>query len=280
MSSSLRKLEEALAEYYGWAITPSARLKLSAAIAAKAGRLQIAPEEYCDIAANSQSEMLALVEEAAVGDTAFFRESAQFEWLRSVVLPKLGASRPRSEVVRLWSSACSTGEEAYSLAIAWHQSNAQQYANQVEIFATDVRNRALLVASQARYEEASLSAIEAGVRSQYFVPCEGASDAMATDATGSRYTLSPGVRRLVTFRRVNLLEQIFWKSMAGRFDLIVCTNLLFLLHSVAVRRMVGRLAHSLKPDGFLMVAPSEVGFVNHPKLRRAIDAPTFFCRIA
>ncbi len=274
MSSSLKKLEEALAEYYGWATTPASRSRLTAAIACKAGRLRIAHEDYCDIAASSQSEMLALVEEAALGETAFFKESDQFELLRTMILPQLFANRPNAEIVRLWSAACSTGEEPYSLGIVCDQLRTEGGANASEIFATDVRNGALLVASQARYKPEAVDALEPAVRNRYFIKC-----AAGDGSGGERYSLVPDVRRLVSFRRVNLLEQIFWKSTAGRFDLIVCTNLLALLHGVAIRRMVGRLAHSLRPGGYLMVAPTEISIVDHPKLHPSTEAPTFFSRI-
>ena len=275
MSPSLKKLEEGLAEYYGWAITPDARSNLSAAVVCKAGRLGICQDEYCEIAATSQSEMLALVEQAAVGETGFFRESDQFEFLKTVIVPGLDTPSAKCDPVRVWSSACSTGEEPYSLAIAFQQSVSQGKERSVEIFATDVRNGALLVASQARYESPGLSGIESSVRNRYFVPCPNSKD----ERGATQFSLVPEVRRLVTFRRVNLLEQIFWRSLAGRFDLIVCTNLLVLLHSVAIRRMVGRLAHSLKLGGFLMVAPTEAVFVNHPHLRALENAPAFFSRV-
>ena len=275
MSTSLKKLEETLAEYYGWAITPDARSNLSTAVVCKSGRLGIGEDEYCEIAATSQSEMLALVEQAAVGETGFFRESDQFEFLKSVIVPGLDAPRAKGDTVRVWSSACSTGQEPYSLAIAFQESIPQGKQASVEIFATDVRNGALLVASQARYESPGLSNIESAVRTRYFVPSTQSTE----DQAATQFSLVPEVRRLVTFRRVNLVEQIFWRSLAGRFDLIVCTNLLVLLHSVAIRRMVGRLAHSLKPGGFLMVAPTEAAFVNHPHLRALENAPAFFSRV-
>ncbi|MEP7271483.1 MAG: CheR family methyltransferase, partial [Acidobacteriota bacterium] len=275
LTSSLKKLEEALAEYYGWATTPASRAKLNAAMACKAGRVRIAQEDYCDIAAASQSEMLALVEEAAFGETGFFRESDQFDLLRTLILPEIWINRPKSEALRLWSSACSTGEEAYSLGMVCDLLRSEGDARTIEIFATDVRNGALLIASQARYLAQSVDALEPAIRERYFVRSPEESE-----SGDGRYSLVPDVRRLVSFRRVNLLEQIFWKSMAGRFDLIVCANLLAFLHGAAVRRMVGRLAHSLREGGYLMVAPTECGFVDHPKLRPTAEAPTFYSRIA
>lgn len=275
LTSSFKKLEEALAEYYGWAATPSSRSILNSAIDCKAGRLQIAREDYCEIAATSQSEMLALVEEAAVGESSFFREPAQFDRLRTSILPSFGIAEEKPRPLRLWSSACSTGEEAYSLAIICDQLQERDKWKRIEILATDVRNGALLVASQARYDLNAMGQVDPAVLERCFSETR-----KPDDATDRRmYTLVPEIRRLVTFRRVNLREQIFWKAMAGRFDVIVCANLLLFLHPVAIRQMVGRLAHSLRPGGFLMVAPTECTFVVHPKLRQDVESPSFFYRI-
>jgi chemotaxis protein methyltransferase CheR len=275
LSSPLRKLEEALAEYYGWAMTPESRANLTTAIVSKAGRLGIGQDEYCEIAATTQSEMLALVEEAAIGETSFFREPDQFEFLREKIAPCLAASREKTETIRIWSAACSTGEEPYSIGMSLQQSAIHTNGNRVEIFATDVRNRALLVASQARYANESLPRLDHETRSAFFLPCTNAQH----EASNMQVSVAPEVRRLVTFRRVNLVEQIFWRSLAGRFDLIVCTNILTFLHSVAIRRLVGRLAHSLKPGGYLMVAPGEVESVSHPHLRAVPEGRAFFTRI-
>ena len=267
MSSSIRKLEDALAEYYGWAITPESRIVLSEAVISKAERLHIGHDEYCEIAATMQSEMLALVEEAAVGETSFFREPDQFQFLTEDLFAQIAASHSETDTIRVWRAACSTGEEPYSIGIALNESAVRTTELRVEIFATDVRKRALLVASQAKYPSQSLSEVRPDLKQNYFL-----------QASEEQISISPEVRRLVTFRRVNLVEQIFWRALAGRFDLIVCTNLLHFMHTVAIRRLVGRLAHSLTPRGYLMVAPSEANLVTHPQLREINGARAFFTR--
>jgi chemotaxis methyl-accepting protein methylase len=275
-SVSLRKLEEALATHYGWAISPSAREKISTAVTRKAGRVRIAPDEYCQLAAVSESEMLSLVEEAAAGETYFFREPQQFAHLLQEVLPALAAEASPDRRTRIWSAACSTGEEAYSLAVACDQVNPPGDGPQVEIFATDVRNRALLEASRARYQLPALRMVAAEARECYFEHTGGTPEAPLSGT----YIVAAEVRRLVTFRRVNLLDGIFWKGVVERFDLIVCTNLLLHLHGAAVRQMVGRLSSALRESGHLMVAPSEGSLIEHSRLRPVKDAPSFFRKTA
>lgn len=277
---ALKKLEEALAEHYGWAITPATRAKITAAVARKSGRLGVSPPEYCTLAAASQSELLALVEEGAVSETYFFREPQQYEYLRSDVLPELFARCERERErdylretrLRLWSTACSTGEEAYSLAILCEQVWPGIGPTEVDIFATDVRNRALLAASQANYQLPALRLLSAEVRERYFTHAGSTPD---TPLSGS-YTVVPNIRRLVTFRRVNLLDGIFWKGVTGRFDLIVCANVLLYLHGPAMRNMVERLSRALREGGYLMVAPAEATLFEHSRLKPVKECEALF----
>ena len=286
MNAALKNIEAALTEHYGWSSSPALREKIGAAIAIKAERLRVAPEEYCRIAASSFSEMLALVEEVSLGETWFFRKPHQFDHLRDVVFPKLIESVLQGERVRIWSAACSTGEEAYSVAIAFDQSkmtgppssptqdqtqDQTRGLAQVEIFATDVRNRALMDASQARYKEDSLREVSPQTLQRYFEP--------GLDSTGQpdgTQVVISDVRRRVIFRRVNLLERAYWKSMPNRFDLIVCSNLLSFLSNMAARQTVTNLANSLREGGYLMVAPDEEPLVLSPQLIRAKDPGSFF----
>lgn len=268
---ALKKLEEALAENYGWAMNPASRAKIAAAVARKSGRLAISPDDYCLLAAASQSELLALVEESAVSETYFFREPQQYDYLRANVLPELLArffveyerDYLRETRLRMWSAACSTGEEAYSLAILCDQVRPGITPGLVDIYATDVRNRALLEASQANYQLPALRNVDAETRERYFTHTGGTPDA----PLAGRYTVIPNVRKLVSFRRVNLLDALFWKGITNRFDLLVCANVLLYLHGAALRSMIERLSRSLRDGGYLMVAPSEATLFEHSRLK-------------
>ncbi len=268
-AAALKKLEEALAEHYGWGTHPALREKVNIAISNKASRLGIAEIDYCQIAAGSQSELLALIEEAASCETYFFREPDQFTFLRTKILPELMHAQPSEGKLRLWSAACSTGEEAYSLAIIFDLARAGFGEKQVEVFATDVRNRALLEASQARYRLDSIRELDRQIVEKYF----------EQSSTYDSFNVVSDIRRVVTFRRVNLLDRLFWKGVAGKFDLIICANQLLYLHGSAVRQMVLNLVNSLQIGGYLMVAPGEVNLINSSRLVQLVDSPSIFRRI-
>jgi chemotaxis methyl-accepting protein methylase len=275
LADALKKLEEALAEHYGWSTHPFLRQEINTAIALKAGRLGITPSKYCQIAAGSQSELLALVEETAMGDSYFFREPDQFECLRTKILPELMHSHSPNGRLRLWSTACSTGEEAYSLAIAFDQARGEHGQLKVEVFATDLRNRALLEASQARYRSVSLRELDEETRKRYFEK----TGLSSRKSSGEFYTVIPDIRRVVTFRRVNLIDRHIWKGVSGKFDLIDCANQLLFLHGSANRQMVQNLTNSLREGGYMMVAPSEIKLVNSSRFIQLVNHPTFFRRL-
>ena len=267
--AALKKLEDALSENYGWAMHLGTREKITAAILKKSARLKVPPDQYCALAAASSSELLSLVEEVAVSETFFFREPQQYDFLRATVLPELFDNFAQRETIsrddrlRMWSAACSTGEEAYSLAIACNLVNPKCNSSNVEVFATDVRNRALLEASRAKYRLSALRRCDAETREKYFENFYNPPEA----PLDSRYTVVANARRLVIFRRTNLMDGMFWKGVSNRFELILCANVPMYLHTVALRQMIERLSRSLRPGGYLMVAPAETSLVEHPRLK-------------
>ena len=255
-----------MAEEFGWAVNAANRDVINAAVTNKAQRLGVAAEDYCQLAL-SQSELLALVEETAIGATSFFREPQQFAFLRLFILPALLKQCPPDRQLRLWSAACSTGEEAYSLAITVNQVQPQTQQDHVEVLATDVRNRALLEASRARYPATALTMVDDDTRAQFFEPVSGAEDI---------YQVAQLARRLVVFRRLNLFDRMYWRGVTGRCDLIICANLLKLLSGTAARQLVANLAGALRVGGFLMVAPDEASLIHSNKLTALADEPSFF----
>ena len=271
---ALKKLEEALSAEFGWAVNPANQAVISQAVNDKARRLGVSSPEYCHLAAANVSELLALVEETNIGETAFFREPHQFKFLRQRVLPGLmrsvAAVAPHRRL-RVWSAACSTGEEAYSLAITINQVQPQSQDEHAEVLATDLRNRALLDASRARYSAAALAVVEEPVRAEFFEPLNSAN----ADAE-PLYQVASAARRLVAFRRLNLFDRMFWRGVAGRFDLIVCANLLTTLSGQSGRQLISNLNHALSDGGYLMVAPREAGLIHTPKFTQLSDEPSLF----
>jgi chemotaxis protein methyltransferase CheR len=264
----LKTLEQALAARFGW--QPGVvRDPLQVAVASKADRLGLDEVSYCRMAAASNGELHALAEEVAPGDTKFFREPEQADALRQQVLPELIAARASVSRLRIWSAACSTGEEAYSLAILVREALPAAEDWRVELFASDLRGHAIMVGSRGRYRASAIRGIDPSLSNRYFIGVDEA-------GPDREFELLPILRRLVTFRRANLCEPHVWRQLPGPYDLIVCQNLLIYFHQRAVEGVVERLAGALAPGGYLAVSPVEADLLGRSALRRVESLPAGF----
>lgn len=205
----------------------------------------------------TKPQLQVLASHLTVGETYFFRDTKTFEVLASRVLPALmHVRRGREQRLRLWSAACATGEEAYSLAILLHQSMPDLEDWHVTILATDINPHVLRKAVSGVYGEWSFRGVPRGVKERYF---DGTSD--------GRYAIRPDVRKLVTFEHVNLVEDVY-PSLAtdtNAMDLIFCRNVLMYFTPAQIRKVVGNLHHALVDGGWLVVSPGETSQALFPE---------------
>ena len=255
----IKPLEQAIAARFGWQGAASWRDNLLAAIDRKAVRLGMDELAYCRMAVASAAELEALVELLSNSETRFFREPEQFDALRKTVVPHLISERAKERKLDLWSAACSTGEEAYSLAMVLCESLPSGESWKTNLMATDLRGSAIISASQGSYPSSSIRMIEPDIRSRYFVKAE-------MNGRERLYSVAPSVRRMVTFRRANIYDAKFWMNLHHKFDLIICNNVLIYFHALAIKQTVERIANVLKRDGLLLVMKNEAGYIEHPKV--------------
>jgi chemotaxis methyl-accepting protein methylase len=270
----IKSLEQALAARYGWqGGTPWRREMLLAAIDKKANKLGMDDLAYCRMAAGSAAELEVLAELISNSETRFFREPEQFEALKQMVIPHLIETRMKERRLDLWSAACSTGEEAYSLAMLVSESLPDGGHWNTNLFATDLRGSAIMSANHGSYPLSSLRLIDPHIRKKYFVKAE-------MNGRERLYTVAPGVRKMVAFRRANVYDPKFWKNLSHQFDLIICNNLLLYFHALAVEQTVDRIAAVLRRGGLLMVMKNETTYVDHPRLKLDASLPgSFFRRV-
>lgn len=194
-------------------------------------------------------QLHTLASHLTVGETYFFRERKTFDALAGQILPQLIRSRRgREQRLRLWSAACSTGEEAYSLAILLHQLLPDWQDWQVRILATDINTRSLEKAGSGVYGEWSFRDVPSGLRERYF-----------TRTSHGRFAVAPDIRERVTFAPLNLAEDGFPSLTTGTnaMDVILCRNVLMYFTPAHARRLVENLRHALVEGGWLAVSPSE-----------------------
>ncbi|HET6803976.1 MAG TPA: CheR family methyltransferase [Frateuria sp.] len=195
----------------------------------------------------ASSEVLA--SHLTIGETYFFRDSDAFAALSTRILPELIAARRRAGELRLriWSAACCTGEETYSIAILLNQLLPDIADWQVTLLGTDVNPRFLRKAAEGVYGQWSFRNVPEDVRERYFLRL----------ACG-RYALLPAIRRMATFAAMNLVDESTQASVRHDvFDLILCRNVLMYFTPAQATRVVATLRRALHEDGWLAVAPCE-----------------------
>ena len=211
--------------------------------------------DYLRFIGKKPEELDELYRDLLIHVTGFFREPAAFLALRKHVYPKLFEGRKSDNPIRVWVAGCSTGEEAYSIAITlleylWgHSRNISQAAMAIQIFATDISDTALDRARTGQYPEAAVAEISAERLKRFFVRQEGG------------YQVNKSVRDMCIFAKQNLVKDPPFSNL----DLVSCRNLLIYLGPVLQRRVIPTLHYSLKPSGYLMLGEAESlgGFGDH-----------------
>ena len=194
-----------------------------------------------------QSEILA--GNLTVGETYFFRERKSFDIVADHILPALIGARQNGERrLRIWSAACCTGEEPYSLAILLHQRMADLENWNVTILATDLNPRFLRKAAAGVYGHWSFRDTPGWIQDRYF-----------QKTADGRFEIVPEIRRMVDFARLNLVEDVY-PSLAtdtNAMDLILCRNVLMYFSQRQAIKVIEKLHRAQMEGGWLIVSPSE-----------------------
>jgi two-component system, chemotaxis family, CheB/CheR fusion protein len=199
-------------------------------------------EEYVHYLQLNPLEIDALFRELLIGVTSFFRDPLAFDSLAKNGLPKLLDSRPDGTDVRVWVAGCSTGEEAYSLAILLREYlGAQERSLRIQIFATDLDREAIETARAGVYPSGIVNDLTPERLRRWFVQED------------SHYRVKKEVRDLVIFAPHDLLRD----PPFTKLDLLSCRNLLIYLESRAQQRLMPLFAYALKPAGLLFLGASE-----------------------
>ncbi|TVQ12362.1 MAG: PAS domain-containing protein [Leptolyngbya sp. DLM2.Bin27] len=196
-------------------------------------------------------EVKALYEEILIHVTSFFRDREVFDTLKQEIFPQLLRDRPADSPLRIWVAGCSTGEEAYSLAIGLIEFLAelpQAQTQQIQIFATDLSEPAIEKARLGIYRPSEVMDVSPERLERFFVPTEGG------------YQVNKAVRELCIFARQNLCSD----PPFSRLDLISCRNVLIYFGLALQKKMFPLFYYGLKPDGFLLLGSAESvgGFIN------------------
>lgn len=186
-----------------------------------------------------------IMDAMTTNETSWFRDSYPFDILKEHILPELAKGQPRQ--IRIWSAACSTGQEPYSLSMAineYLQSKPGSLpANGIQILGTDISPRVLEQARTGSYEGIAVSrGLSAERKQRYF------------KQAGESWQIVEPIRARITFRELNLMQSY---TALGKFDVIFCRNVLIYFSTELKRDILARMAKALNPSGYLVLGGSE-----------------------
>jgi two-component system CheB/CheR fusion protein len=199
-------------------------------------------EQYVAFLQDNRPELDALYHDILIHVTGFFRDPENFEALKKDIFPQLIAGRPAHAPIRLWVPGCSTGEEAYSLAIILLEFLGDKAASaEIQLFATDINESALEKARLALYAEHDVESVSAGRLRRFFVKLPNG------------YQINKSIRDMCVFARQDITKD----PPFSRLDLISCRNLLIYLDTSLQKKVLPMLHYALKPNGYLFLGTSE-----------------------
>jgi len=186
-----------------------------------------------------------IMDAMTTNETSWFRDIYPFDIFKEKLLPELIKTQPRT--IRIWSAACSTGQEPYSLSMMvqeYLQSKPGSLStNAVQIIGTDISPSVLAVAKSGVYEGVAVSrGLPQERKARFF------------RETGAGWEVSVDIKKRVSFRELNLMQNY---TLLGRFDIIYCRNVLIYFSTELKRDILARMAKCLNPGGFLVLGGSE-----------------------
>jgi chemotaxis protein methyltransferase CheR len=196
-----------------------------------------------------QAEAVALIDAMTTNKTDFFRESEHFRVLTEAALPRLLSDRRAgSETgVKFWSAACSTGAEAYTLAMVFADFAQQRPGLRLAILGTDISTEVLQVAASAIYPEAAVAPVPMELRRRYLL--------RSRDAARGQVRIVPALRRMAQFARLNLMQDEY--PVDTDYDVIFCRNILIYFEPDVQHAVLLRLCRHLRRGGFLFLGHTE-----------------------
>lgn len=190
-----------------------------------------------------------IIDAITTNETLFFRDSGPFELLKHKILPDIidartvKGNRPGGVNLKIWSSACSTGQEIYSIAIIIKELLGNGSNHRISLMGTDLSDDAVTQASAGLYNKFEIErGLSRDKRVRYFTPA------------GDNWRIKDEIRAMATFRRMNLMGAL---DGLGKFDIVFCRNVAIYFTLEDRKRLFNKIADVLEPDGYLLIGSTE-----------------------
>lgn len=219
-------------------------LSLQSKLSFKLKELGLSPWEYCGYLRMEPKEWENLIELITVNETYFFREENLLNEFQKNILPQF-TGRTSENVLRIWSAACSTGEEPYTIGMLVKESGLFE-PGAVQIIATDINKKVLNKAKKGIYKKQSLSfrRMPIDAYNKFF------------SEQGENYKVKSSVREMVNFKYINLLDDNI-KNEIKKVDIIFCRNVLIYFDMDAIKKLIDAFYDILNPGGYLLLGHAE-----------------------
>lgn len=269
-----RRLTDLIGSEFGIALPAGKRIMLETRLAKRVRALGIKSfSDYCRFVCSPEGkreEWPKFVDCVTTHKTDFFREPAHFEFLIDQVLPELAASGAgiRRPLV-VWSAACSTGEEPYTLAmvLARYRESIAPEMFQFRILGSDISEAVLETARLAVYPEAAAQPLPEELRRRYML--------RSKDRNRALLRITPEIRATVRFEQINLAEARY--GLVEPFDVVLCRNVMIYFDRAGQQKVLGRISLALRRGGYLMMGHSES--LHGLELPLVQVAPTVYRRV-
>lgn len=207
-------------------------------------------DDYCaQLRASPEQELSFLVNAMTTNLTSFFREQHHFDYLKTHELHSLLVKNKQQKRIRIWSSACSTGEEPYSIAMTVFDVLSSYFSSwDIKILATDIDSNVVTRAIQGTYPIERTTDMSKDCANKYFVK------ETSNETKEECMTVQPKLKALITFKQLNLLHE--W-PMKGPFDIIFCRNVIIYFDKETQQELFARFYELLAPGGLLILGHSE-----------------------
>jgi chemotaxis protein methyltransferase CheR len=241
-------IRHVVSENAGIVLGPNKRQLVQSRVARRMRELGIASyEAYCEhVRESGPEELVGLINALTTNVTSFFRENHHFEALAGYMLPEAMQRNSATRRLRIWSAGCSTGEEAYCIAMVASEVVPTMPRWDLKILATDIDSNVIAEAERGVYPLERVATIPEARLKRFF--------RRGTGSEEGNVRIRPEVAQLVTFRPLNLMQE--W-PMRGPFDVIFCRNVMIYFDQRTRERLIERFARILAPGGYLCIGHAE-----------------------
>lgn len=202
-------------------------------------------QDYYDlvVGGHSDAELTTMLDYISTNQTEFFREPHHFTFLRERVLPELAVDK----TVRIWSTACSSGEEPYSIAMTLSDTIDSPSTWNCRILASDISTRMLAKAATGQYSHEKINSLSSDLVRRHFLLGKGNRRELVK--------IKPHIANMAVFRRINLMDDRY--PIKSLLDVIFCRNVMIYFDRETQAKVLARLSRYLKPGGYLFIGHSE-----------------------